>query len=420
MIKKRGCVIVGLIFILIISLSISLSFVSAVGVTIVSTNDTHATIDISGAENLYAYEVDLDYSGSIINVDFDDFLSVSAGNTTTGNNERNSISSVYESRLDSTVTGVTGSGELFTVTHSGGLSLRYALFINNDNSEEYIYYNVSVVSPGSGRTRGGGGGGGGASSETVRNLVIDLREINLDMVASSDKERIIRITNNGDEKRTIYVDELELEGLVSFSEESFDLAPGEYEDLRIIFNAPDKPGIYTGKVLISGNNVLVSINARSKELLFDVGIVVPDFQKKIEIGGKLNAQVTLIPMADDPRVDVTLNYIIKDFDGKIFLQESETILIEEQKNFKKEFFTSDLPVGDYVVGIEVIYPNGVATSSSHFSIAEEVSFDLRNFLNLRIVLYVLGFFVLILIIMIIFISRRYSKRRKRLLKKRRK
>ena len=118
-------------------------------------------------------------------------------------------------------------------------------------------------------------------------------------------------------------------------------------------------------------------------------------------------------MGEEARVDVTLNYIVKDFDGKVYISESETILVEDQKSFKKKFQTGNLPVGNYIVGLELVYPSGVATSSAHFEVVDKTP------LNLRLVLIMLGIGILVLIVFIVFIMVRYKKKRKRLLSRRR-
>jgi hypothetical protein len=100
-------------------------------------------------------------------------------------------------------------------------------------------------------------------------------------------------------------------------------------------------------------------------------------------------------MGENPRLDVTTNYLIKNFDGRTFLSEGETLLIEGEKTFKKNFATSNLPPGKYIVSLELIYPNGVAVSSSHFEIKGrglEIKIDGSNYL---MVFLVLGIFILI-------------------------
>jgi uncharacterized membrane protein len=212
----------------------------------------------------------------------------------------------------------------------------------------------------------------------------------------SEKERIIKIINAGDIAEKIEVKQSNLVYIAELSETSFSLEPGESKEIRVNLKAPHEAGIYTGKILIAGKEILVSMNIRSGALLFDAGIVVPDAYKTISPGDRIKTQVNLIPMGENPRLDVTLNYIIKDFDGKVHTQESETILIDKQKSFEKEFSSVNLEPGDYVIGLELIYPNGVATSSSHFKIEEKSLFNLQNILILAGIVLAIGIILLMI------------------------
>ncbi|MEI6059048.1 MAG: hypothetical protein WCP89_04740, partial [archaeon] len=51
--------------------------------------------------------------------------------------------------------------------------------------------------------------------------------------------------------------------------------------------------------------------------------------------------------------------------------------------------------GDYVVGLEVRYPNGVATSSSHFEIVENTPISFKSILILILIisLIIVGFII---------------------------
>lgn len=69
--------------------------------------------------------------------------------------------------------------------------------------------------------------------------------------------------------------------------------------------------------------------------------------------------------------DVTLNYIIKDYNGKVYFTKSETLLVEEQVNLKRSFNTKMLPIGKYVIGVELVYPSGVAPSSTHIRVVKK-------------------------------------------------
>ncbi|HUS49321.1 MAG TPA: hypothetical protein VMZ91_04105, partial [Candidatus Paceibacterota bacterium] len=260
-------------------------------------------------------------------------------------------------------------------------------------------------------TPAGGGGGGGAviAKRSIEEIVIDVKEISLDMVVETSKERLIKITNIGKTEQKIYVVQEGLKEMVSLSETFFSLAPGESKEITAEFIAHEESGIYTGRIFMGGKEILVSMNIRSGALLFDVGIVVPDKSKEIKIGDNLESQITLIPMGEKPRLDVTLNYLIKDFDGNILMTESETMLIDSQKSFKKVFYTGNLLAGDYVIGLELIYPNGVATSSAHFRVVEKIPF------NLKTMTYVLLIGVVILIIAVIIMTAKYKKHKKHIL-----
>ena len=144
------------------------------------------------------------------------------------------------------------------------------------------------------------------------------------------------------------------------------------------------------------------MNVNTKELLFDAKIIIPDELKIINKGDKLKTKITLIPLGE-AGLDVTLKYIISDFSGKIFLTESETIKVNENLTFTKEFATNNLPTGDYIFGLEVLYEKNVATTSANFKVIEKGLFSLTNY---KFVLLIAGIFILILIILIVLTQRK--------------
>mgnify|MGYP001574184307 FL=1 len=105
----------------------------------------------------------------------------------------------------------------------------------------------------------------------------------------------------------------------------------------------------------------------------------------VKRGKELRTQVTLIPLGDDNRLDVTLNYVIKDYDGKVYLTKSETLLIEKRIDFRRDFDTGILPLGKYIIGLELVYPNGVVTSSAHFEVVERIAFSFGSVIYYLIV-----------------------------------
>jgi len=113
-------------------------------------------------------------------------------------------------------------------------------------------------------------------------------------------------------------------------------------------------------------------------------------------------------------MDVTLNYVVKDFEGVVHLTESETIAVENQKSIIKEFPTSELPPGDYVLGVELLYPDGVAVASSQFKIKGGFGLDRE------VILMVVLILALLLVLFAVFLVIKKYRRMLKIVKKGRK
>jgi len=161
-----------------------------------------------------------------------------------------------------------------------------------------------------------------------------------------------------------------------FSKTSMVLAPAEKRDLEFTINAPKETGVYTGKIIIETLNtrkeILVSVNVKTEDSLFDLTIEIPFELKILKVGENIIAQIGMIQAGAKQKLDVTLNYVVKDFDGIVYLEESETIAVFDQKTIEKEFNVGGFEPGSYVLGVELFYPNGVAVASSQFKIEEEI------------------------------------------------
>ncbi|MEK6833061.1 MAG: myxococcus cysteine-rich repeat containing protein [Nanoarchaeota archaeon] len=248
------------------------------------------------------------------------------------------------------------------------------------------------------------GGGGGITPGNV-SIVIKPREINLNLAVNTNKEQKINITNNGATKVNLSISQQNLTNMIILPQKYVEVSPGETVELNFIFVALSKTGIFTGKIMIGGRAVYVSLNVKTKLLLFDSNIIVLNEDYLVPQGDNLKTSVTLIPLGDKERIDVTLNYVIKDYEGRVYLTRSETVLVENQVNFKRNFDTGFLPLGKYIVGLELIYPNGVAPSSAHF----EVTVGRQNTFFGKIVFFLVNLILIILILIIILIILRILK-----------
>lgn len=270
--------------------------------------------------------------------------------------------------------------------------------------EDFFFGHQNVTAEEEAETPSTGGGGGGTPSTTptiITNIDVEPDEFNLNMVINTTHERRVEVKNLGNTSVTVQVTQENLGNHVILGNQNLTIEPGQTANLNVIFLALSKPGIYTGKIFVGGHEVSVALNVKSELLLFDSNIVVlnPNFQ--VEQGEKLKTLVTLIPMGDPERLDVTLDYIIKDYSNNIYLTKSETLLVEEQISIRKDFETGMLPIGRYIVGLELKYPNGVAPSSAHFEVLEKIPLSIVEKIILVLVILILITLILIVLILIL-------------------
>ncbi|MBI2043293.1 hypothetical protein HYT25_02810 [Candidatus Pacearchaeota archaeon] len=249
----------------------------------------------------------------------------------------------------------------------------------------------------------GGAGGGGI---IVPSVEVSPTEFNIELAVNTNIEKTITVKNLKSTVNNVNIRQSNLDNMIIISESLLTLNPGETKSFNVVFVALNRTGIFTGKILIGNKEIPVSINVRTKLLLFDSNIVVLNKNYIVGQGRKLKTEVTLIPLGDENRLDVALNYVIQDYNGKIYLTKSETLLVDKRIDFRRDFDTGILPLGQYIVGLELVYPNGVATSSAHFEVVERV-------ISLGYLVYYLIIAILInmILIVVLFIDRFYKQRR---------
>jgi len=249
---------------------------------------------------------------------------------------------------------------------------------------------------------------GGGGEVTGPLIIVEPKEFNINLAINTNVDRTITIKNIGLKSTTISISQYNLDQNVILEVNTLTIGAGETKEFTVTFVGTSKTGIYTGRIIVGGVLIPVSLNVRSKLLLFDSNIIVLNENYQVEQGSKLRTQVTLIPMGEKERMDVTLNYVIKDYQGKTYLTKTETLLIDDKMEFKRKFGTGALPLGRYIVGLELVYPNGVAPSSAHFEIIEKVPV---NFFG-KIMFFLIILIIIILILLIIFLIKRERDKKK--------
>ncbi|MBM3231914.1 hypothetical protein FJZ21_00850 [Candidatus Pacearchaeota archaeon] len=220
-----------------------------------------------------------------------------------------------------------------------------------------------------------GSGGGGGAVYSSPNFVISEDSFNLKIVSGESETKEIIIENIGSTALNLVVSVTGIENYIIFNTNYLSLNPSERVPLRFTINAPE-PGVYAGKILLTyqgiTREVLVLLNVISEGVLFDTTVTVPDLYRVLREGQRLPALIELLEIGGETGVDVTMNYIIKDFDGNIRYTESETFYVKGAKSYSKRFSTAGLEPGDYVLGVELIYIGGFATSTAHFKISDSL------------------------------------------------
>jgi hypothetical protein len=254
-----------------------------------------------------------------------------------------------------------------------------------------------------------GGAPGGGEVTPVSKITITPLSINLTLSFNNQtrmSQRItqkIYVTNNGTSSQTLSISYFGLDNIILLSNTSLIVASGETKELSVDFIAPLEERDFKGYIQIGTKHIPVFIHVTSNPLWFDSNIAVLNRNYQVSQGNLLKTRVELIPMGEKSRLDVTLNYQIKDTSGKVYLTQSETVLVENKMNFDRNFGTGMLPLGNYIVYLDLIYPGGDAPSSAHFEVVEK---SVSDIFGIVLFFLVLGILMIAIFIILLLIRRR--------------
>lgn len=249
---------------------------------------------------------------------------------------------------------------------------------------------------------GGGGGGGGVEGEaqlisTLSGLLVVPESLNLPATVGIQTSAKLSLTNNYESDLELSWSVESLGDIISIDPDVFVLRPGETRVLEF-FIMPNESGIFSGKFIFSSeegiHEMAVVLNVNSRLSLFDVILTIPEDMKVVFVGEKVVGDILLTQMGLVSDVDVVVNYIVQDFSGKVYLTQTETIKVNKEKSYSHIFETNNLLVGDYIIGVEVVYTGGIAVASSQFKIVSRYSYWWILILILLIILIIILFFAL--------------------------
>ncbi len=192
--------------------------------------------------------------------------------------------------------------------------------------------------------------------------------------------RDLKITNTGTEATNIYINQKGLNNIAIINKSVLRINPGEYKLTSIIFspsyrNVGNLPGVYTGSIVLSNGeikNIMAVVEIESEDKIIDLNINFMQQLNDILQGEDLNVEVRIFNLKSINPVNAQIEYLIKDFDDNIILEEEEEVLVKGQTSFLRLFnLPSNIKTGNYVFAAKINYENSTGTSSYIFNINEE-------------------------------------------------
>jgi len=251
--------------------------------------------------------------------------------------------------------------------------------------------------------------GGGVTEVVTRDFSIDQAFIKVMVKQGESFKTSINIKNTEkiSQKFDLSVSP-SLKDFIFLSEYSFTLNAGEEKTIYLTFVSTDetKPDVYTGNLQVSTQyltkKVPITFNVKSKIVLFDLSLDIPAKYKEILPGEELLLQVSLFNLGETGKTDVSINYIIKDFEGKTITEQSEIVAVETQVSFSKMIkLPSDMKIGDYVAIAQARYDDSIGSSSVMFHIIEKEKPEIVVFMKSKYFFIILAIVILAIFLIIL-------------------
>src|SRR3989344_3588564 len=300
-------------------------------------------------------------------------------------------------------------GNITNASYIGESSLFYQQSIGNINDsifsgESGFSFNTSNLSDSteeetttSTATSSSSGGGGGGIVSSVP-FILDKSQISVSLNPGQVKTEEITITNTGNDVISVQLDNF-LKDFVIIKEPVIALNPKESKtiSLDIIARIDTIPDLYPGKIILSSGTT-------KKEILEEY--------KKILPGGEILSEMRLFNLGDDAeRKDVTIEYIIRDYNGNDIVKEHESLAIETQASFIKRILIPEKTLfGNYILYVRATYNGEIASASDNFEVVSSKAAAGERIYKIIIAAIIFGLIVLSLIIYYIIYLRKRKER----------
>jgi hypothetical protein len=263
---------------------------------------------------------------------------------------------------------------------------------------------------------------GNSYEESRIELDHSLVKVLLNKGGSTSQE--LRVMNVGDDVESISVSS-NLGGLLSLSDSSFEISPGQTKVLTLEFSSAIAdveyiPGVYSGYVLVEGSDYSVELpivlDIESEEVLFDSSLSFTNTDYEAGDSFSLPVRIYNLISEEQEATNVLFEYTIKDLAGNLVYSGGETVLVDGQASLSSSVeLSSNLNPGYYVVGTSVSYAGSVGVSSEVIDIdsPEEVAvMGLTSycggsliFCSLSVIIFIILLFFIGIFVVLFFRSR---------------
>ncbi len=239
--------------------------------------------------------------------------------------------------------------------------------------------------------------GGGGSGRVIKEFNINPENIHISLKQGETKEITFTLKNTGTKSLNIEIEKSDrIKDFIRLEETSFTLKRRESKTIKLDVLAKEDttPNLYIGKLLIKEGGIekeiLVVIEIESRESLLDVNVEIPNKYKRIMPGKEILSEIKIYNMGETGRVDIEIEYIIKDENNNILIKESETIAVETQASFMQKItIPENTKYGKYFFYVKAIYNSKIASSSTSFEVVkEEISQKEKIYIGVILVLII--------------------------------
>lgn len=240
-------------------------------------------------------------------------------------------------------------------------------------------FTITTTITSSGSSSSSGSGGGGNSAIITRRVTLDKEQMTIKAFQGDVKSEYLTLTNHESSPVTVNIYTENNNSLVEVKESVFELAAGETKGIRFqaIVSEETPTGLYlvVFKIKLGQNDVRelpVSVEVTSKNPLLDVKLSFVEESRRFRPGEDFLSKIELFNLGKTERVDITMEYVIKDQQGTIIYSGEETLAVNTQISYLKSLqLPKDIPGGTYILYIKATYNGNIASASQWFVVVPE-------------------------------------------------